>query len=142
MFNIDEMADEVKDFYRWQDTPYPVSKSDYIKFVVNAIKKLFVDRNRPNEYNRSAYTTDEDDVVYYDGDFDIIQEEYIFILCKLQLMRMIMSDLSGDKAMSYTTNALSVTGAKEGYKSVQQEIDDLERERLIVFHKMMVNESD
>ena len=109
---------------------------------MNAIKKLFVDRNRPGEYDRTAYITDEDNNVYYDADFDIIQEEYILILSKLRLMRMIMTDMSGDKAMSYTTDAISVTGAKEGYKSVQQEIDDLERERLIVFHKMMVNESD
>lgn len=142
MFNIDEMADEVRDFYRWQDTPYPISKADYVKFVVQAIKKMFVDRNRPGEYDRTAYITDEDDNVYYNADFDIIQENYILILSKLHLMRMIMSDMAGDKAMSYTTDALSVTGAKEGYKSVQQEIEDLERERLIVFHKMMVNESD
>ena len=142
MLNIDEMADELKDYYKWQETPYPISKADYIRFVVNAIKKLFVDRNRPGEYDRTAYITDEDNNVYYDADFDIIQEEYILILSKLRLMRMIMTDMSGDKAMSYTTDAISVTGAKEGYKSVQQEIDDLERERLIVFHKMMVNESD
>lgn len=142
MFNIDEMAEEVKDFYRWMDTPYPVSNADFVKFVVHAIKRLFVDRNCPNEFDRTAYTTDEDDVLYYNYDFNIIQEEYIFILSKLELMRMIMSDMSGDKAMSYTTNALSVTGAKEGYKSIQQEIEDLERDRLIVFHKMMVNESD
>ena len=142
MLNIDEMADELKDYYKWQETPYPISKADYIRFVVNAIKKLFVDRNRPGEYDRTAYITDVDNNVYYDADFDIVQEEYILILSKLRLMRMIMTDMSGDKAMSYTTDAISVTGAKEGYKSVQQEIDDLERERLIVFHKMMVNESD
>jgi lipopolysaccharide export system permease protein len=51
-----------------------------------------------------------------------------------------MADVSGDGAVSYTTNALSVTGAKEAYKSVQQEIDDLEHERRIVFHKIMANE--
>jgi len=142
MFSIDEMAEEVKDFFRWMDTPYPVSNADYVKFVVHAIKRLFVDRNRPNEFDRTAYTTDEDDVLYYNYNFNIIQEEYIFILSKLEFLRMIMSDMSGDKAMNYETDALSVTGAKEGYKSIQQQIDELEHDRLVVFHKMMVNESD
>ena len=140
MFAIDEMADELKSFYK-SHTAMPLCKKDYIKFVVNAIKKMFVDRNRPNEYDRSLYTTDEDGNVFYDADFDIVQENYIFIISKLSFLRMVMTDVSGDSAVSYTTDAMSVTGAKEAYKSVQQEIDDLERERLIVFHKMMANES-
>ena len=140
MFNITEMADELEDFYRGQSTPMPVRKEDYIKFVVRSIVRLYVDRNEPGEYDRTAYTTDEDGTLYYDVDLDIVKQEYIFILSKIRFMQMIQNDVSGDGAVSYTTNALSVTGAKEGYKSVKQILDDLELDRVRVFHKMMANE--
>lgn len=140
MYNIDEVADDLKKVNAWRDTPYPVHDSDYIKIVVNAIKKLYVDINHPEQYDKSLFTTDEEDVLYYDYDFNILQEDYIFIICKMSFLNLVLSDLSGDKAISYTTNALSVTGAKEGYKSIQEELSTLEQERIRVFHKMMAHD--
>ena len=140
MFNIEEMAEAVQKENAWRSTPYPVSKEDYIKTIVQAIKKFFVDVNHPEGFDRTLYTTDEDNVLYYDYDFDIVQEEYIYILCKMKFLNLVLSDLSGDGAISYTTNALSVTGAKEGYKSIQQELDTLEKERIRVFHKIMARD--
>ena len=140
MFDVGAMAADLQAEVAWQSTPTPVYKEDYILMVMQAIKKFYVDVNHPDAYNRTLFITDENDRVYYDYDFDIVQEEYIFILCKLLFKRRIYTDLAGDSAISYTTDALSVTGAKEGYKSVQQEIEDLEHERIRVFHKMMANE--
>ena len=140
MFDIVEMATELQSETAWQSTPLPVYTEDYIKFVVQAIKKFFVDRNRPEDYNRTLFTTDEHGNTCYDAEFDIVQEEYIFILAKLAFAKRVYSDVSGDGAVSYTTNALQVTGAKEAYKSIQAQIDDLERERVRVFHKMMAHE--
>lgn len=140
MFDINEMAINLQEETAWQSTPYPVLKEDYIKFIVHAIKKFFVDTNHPDSYDRTLYTTNEDDVLVYDYDFDIVQEEYIYILSKILFINKVLSDMSGDRAISYTTDALSVTGAKEGYKSIQQQLDTLELERIRVFHKMMANE--
>lgn len=140
MFDIEKMAEELQEETAWQSTPLPVYKEDYVKIVVQAIKKFYVDVNHPDEYDRTLFTTDEHDHIFYDHDFNIVEEEYIYILCKLSFFRKVFTDLSGDAAMSYTTDALSVTGAKEGYKSVQQNIDDLELERIRVFHKIMAHE--
>lgn len=140
MFDIEEMATELQEETAWQSTPYPVLESDYIKYVVQAIKKFYVDVNHPDEYDRTLYITDEHDHIFYNHDFNIVEEEYIFILCKLNFFRKVYSDFSGDGAISYTTDALSVTGAKEGYKSIQQTINDLEMERIRVFHKIMAHE--
>ena len=141
MFDIEEMAEAVRDKTAWASTPYPVSTEDYIKIVVWAIKKLFVDINHPDEYNRGLYTTNESNVLVYEYSFDILQEEYIFILSQMNFYQKEFSGLAGDRAMSYTTDALAVTGAKEGYKSIQQELDALEQERIRVFHKMMAREA-
>ena len=140
MFDIEEMAEELEERTAWANAPYPVTKQDYIKIVVQAIKKFFVDVNHPEGYNRTLYTTTEDDVLVYEYDFNILEEEYIFILCQMNFYGKILSEVSGDGAISYTTNALSVTGAKEGYKSVQGQLDTLEQERIRVFHKIMAHE--
>lgn len=141
MLDITTMAKDLQEETAWQSTPYPLYKEDYIKIVVQAIKKFFVDVNHPDEYDRTLYTTIEDEILVYDYDFDILQEEYIHILCKISFTNKVLSDLSGDGAVSYTTDALSVTGAKEGYKSVRQQLDDLEQERIRVFHKMMARDT-
>lgn len=141
MLNIEEMAEDLQNETRFQSTPYPVYKESYIKIVTQAIKRFFVDVNHPGEYDRTLYTTNEDNVLVYDYNFDIVQEEYIFILCKKFFYGLIYDDTSGDGAISYTTDALSVTGAKEGYKSIQQKLDDIEQERIRVFHKMMARDS-
>ena len=135
MYGITEAAQELQEYYN-EETPLPVYKDDYVKLIVRAIKKFYVDINHPGEYDRTLYTTDDDNNLYYNHDFALDEDEYIWILSKIGYKRKIMSDVTGDGAISYTTDALSVTGAKEGYKSIQQEIDDLENERRIVFNKM------
>lgn len=141
MFDIEAMAEELQQSLNWQSTPTPVFIEDFIKIVVQAVKKFYVDVNHPDEYDRTLFITDDQDHVCYDYDFDIVQEEYIYILSKLSFKRKIYTDVAGDAAMSYTTDALSVAGAKEGYKSIQQEIEDLEHERIRVFHKMMARDT-
>ena len=142
MFNIGEMADELQQELSWQSTPTPVYPEDFTKIIVQAIKKFYVDVNHPSEYDRTLFITDENNQVCYDRDFDVVQEEYIKILCMLLFKRKIFTDVAGDGAVSYTTDALSGTGAKEAYKSIQQEIDDLELERIRVFHKMMARDTN
>ena len=142
VYNITETANELTNELNWQSTPTPMYPEDFVKIVVWAIKRFYVDVNHPGEYDRTLFTTDEENQVYYDYNFDIVQEEYIYILCKLNFYRKVYNDVAGDAAMSYTTDALSVTGAKEGYKSIQQEIDDLELDRIRVFHKMMARDTN
>ena len=142
MYNIQETAEQLQNELDWQSTPTPMYPEDFIKIVVWAIKRFYVDVNHPGAYDRTLFTTDEEEHVCYDYDFDIVQEEYIYILCKLNFYRKVFNDVAGDAAMSYTTDALSVTGAKEGYKSIQQEIDDLELDRIRVFHKMMARDEN
>lgn len=138
MFDITEMAIELQKETSWQNTPTPVYDEDYIKLVCQAVKKFYVDINHPNEYDITLFIKGEDEHYFYNKDLNIVEEEYIYILSQIKFKRMIYTDLAGDGAISYTTNALSVTGAKEGYKSIQQEIEDLEKERIRVFHKLMV----
>ena len=140
MYDINEAVELLQEKTAWQTTPYPMYEDSYVRIIIHSIKKFFVDINHPEEYDRNLYITDENGVLFYDRDFNILQEEYIFILSQIDFFEKVFSDLSGDGAVSYTTDALSVTGAKEGYKSVQQQLDTLEQERIRVFHKLMAHE--
>jgi len=142
VYNIVEVANKIQRYYSSQEPVMPVYKEDYIEFVLRALEKYYVDRNHPEEYDESLYCYNDKEELCYDFDFNVVQKEYILILAQLIFKRYEMSDVTGDAAMSYTTNALSVTGAKEGYKSIQQEINDLENERIRVFHKLMVNDTE
>ena len=142
MYNIVETAQEIQQYYVAPESPMPIYPENYIKFVIRAIKKYYVDRNRPEEFDSSLFVYNDKNEICYDYNFNVLQEEYILILAKIIYKRYEMADVTGDGAVSYTTNALSVTGAKEAYKSIQQELDDLERERIRVFHKLMAHESD
>ena len=53
MYNIVEVADELRSEVQGQDTPYPVYPEDYISFIVRAIKRFYVDINHPNDYDRT-----------------------------------------------------------------------------------------
>ena len=140
VYCITETAKELVDFYPPLSSDVNVYIIDYIKCVVQALKKFFVDMNHPEQYDQNLFIKGDDDTLFYDYDFDIVQQEYIFILAKIRFKRIGMGEVTGGNAVSYTTNALSVTGAKEAYKSIQQEIEDLEQERRIVFHKLMARE--
>jgi len=141
MFNIEEMAEDIHRETYAQEMAYPFNKNDYIKLVVNGIRKLYVDINHPEMYDRSLLTTDEDNTLVYDYDFTILQEDYIHTVCLISYKQMYYSEHTGDKAKSYTTDAITVTGAKEGYKSVLEELVNLEAERIRLFHKLMAHEA-
>lgn len=135
MLNITEMAEELNEDTAWQETPVPMRHEDYVKIVVRALRKFFVDINHASEYNITLYTTDDDDNVYYNREFLIDEEEYIRLLCQIMFFQKVQTDVNN--TFGYTTNALSVTNADKPYANLKSTLDDLQHERRIVFNKMV-----
>ena len=134
MLNITELAEEVKVLTAWQETPQPLGTEDYVKIVVRAIKKFFVDINHPEDYDISLWTSDGEST-YYDREFMLDEEEYIKILCQIEFFKRVQTDVNN--AFGYTTNALTITNADKPYANLQQTLNDLQQERRIVFNKMV-----
>ena len=84
MFIIDEMSEELMSELNWQSTPLPMYKEDFNKIVVQAIKKLYVDCNHPENYHFDLYIIDAEERLCYDYDFNLLEEEYIYILSKIK----------------------------------------------------------
>lgn len=135
MLNIAELAEELHELTRWQSTPEVLKNSDYIRIVMRAVKKFFVDINHPGEYSKDLWTEDEEGHLFYDRDFMLDEEEYIKILCRIEFFQRVATDVNN--AFGYTTNALTVTMADKPYKNLKDTIGDLEHERRICFNKMV-----
>jgi hypothetical protein len=135
MLNITEIAEELQEITAWQETPEILSSNDYVKIVVRAVKKFFVDINRPEEYDMTLWTTDENENTCYDRVFLLDEEEYIRILCKIEFFKRVQTDVNN--SFGYSTDALTVTNADKPYANLKNTIDDLEHERRIVFNKMV-----
>lgn len=135
MLNVTELAAEVEELTAWQETPLPLSENDYLKTVLRAVRRFFVDINSPTEYDITLYITDDDGNMLYDRDFLIDEIEYIICLCKIEFFKRVQTDVNN--SFGYTTDALSVTNADKPYANLKNTLDDLEHERRILFNKMV-----
>lgn len=135
MLNVTELAAEVEELTAWQETPLPLSENDYLKTVLRAVRRFFVDINSPTEYDITLYITDDDGNMLYDRDFLIDEIEYILCLCKIEFFKRVQTDVNN--SFGYTTDALSVTNADKPYANLKNTLDDLEHERRILFNKMV-----
>lgn len=135
MLNITEIASELQELTAWQDTPVIMGDSDYVKIVVRAVKRFFVDINHADEYDRTLWTMNEDGDTCYDRDFPLDEEEYIKILCQIEFFQKVQTDVNN--SFGYSTDALTVTNADKPYANLKNTIDDLQHERRIVYNKMV-----
>ena len=135
MLNITEIAEELQEITAWQETPEVLGPNDYVRMVVRAVKKFFVDINRPEEYDITLWTTDENENTCYNRTFLLDEEEYIKLLCKIEFFKRVQQDVNNN--VGYSTDALTVTNVDKPYANLKDTIDDLQHERRIVFNKMV-----
>ncbi len=133
MLNINEIIEDLKDDFEWQNAPRPLYPEDFEKIVRRAVRMFFKDINHPEEYDVNLFIV-EDGVLYYDREFNANEIEYLLILAKLSFIGKIQSDLDG--ATSYSTDALTVSGVAQAWSNLRSKIDGLEHERRINFYKM------
>lgn len=134
MLNATELAAVVQEETAWQETPQALEDADYLRIVVRGVRRFFVDINHPEEYSITNWTKDEEGT-FYDREFNVIEEEYIRILCKLEFFKRVQMDVNN--RFGYQTDAITITNADKPYANLQNTIGDLEHERRIVFNKMV-----
>lgn len=134
MLDISEVAYELKEQCAWQATPTDLTITDYINMVKRAVRRFFVDINRPGEYSANRFI-EEDGFFYYDREFMVDEIEYLLCLCKIEFFQRVQTDVND--AFSYSTDALVVTNADKPYANLKNTINDLFRDRRILFNKMV-----
>ena len=134
MLDVSEVANELKEQCAWQATPSELTTTDYINMVKRAVRRFFVDINRPGEYSAKSFV-EENEVFYYDREFLADEIEYLLCLCKIEFFQRVQTDVNN--AFSYTTDALTVTNMDKPYANLKNTINDLFRDRRILFNKMV-----
>ena len=134
MTSNSELAEEIKEATAWQRTPEILTYYDYERFIVNAIKTLFIDTGRTFQYKKELFSEDENGEKFFDYDFEIDEEKYILLTAQIAFFKKVQADVNN--IVSYSTDALSVTSADKPYAHLQDTISELENERRIVFYKM------
>lgn len=120
---VDELSYRLQYDVKWQETPETLYDDDYYYIIRSAIRRLYIDTARSDLY---------EDLDEYD--FEIDEQEYIILCAKLYFYDMVKASL--DQMVSYTTNALSITGGDKPYKNIKETRNELEAERIRTFNKM------
>jgi len=132
MLSLTAMAAELQEHTAWQETPELLTEDQYIGMIIRGLKRLYIDTGRASEYKDENIIRSDD--LYYNADLLIDEQYYIMLCSQIDFFKKVQSDVNN--VMSYTTNALSVTNADKPYANLKNTIEDLEKERRIVYYKM------
>lgn len=133
-FCITDAVNALKDETAWQITPVDLSFEQYKGMIVYGIKRLMIDTGRALAYDDNMlYTQNEKE--YFELDLAIDEEEYVFLTAQIQFFRRVQLD--SNTAVSYTTNAMSVTQANKPYEHLQDTIEKLEARRRELYYRMV-----
>lgn len=138
MLDLVELALELKEQTEWQETPMPLTNSAYVRMVIRALQRLFVDTGRAKEYDSTKlqYSVSEyETTCTYDAVFPLDEIMYIKYCAQIEFFRKVQSDVNN--TFGYTTNALSVTNADKPYANLKDTLFNLDNERRIIYYKMV-----
>lgn len=132
MTNVTSMALELKRDVMWQATPTELSLTDYINFIIHGIRRLYVDTGRASAYSDDMVVHGKETM--FAEDIPLDEREYVLLIAHIDFFKKVQAD--NNTRVSYTTDALSVTGGDKPYAHLRDTIEKLENERRILYYKM------
>ena len=138
MLNITKLAEWLKKKTEWQETPVPMTISNYTDMVIEGIERLFVDTGRSENYDEDLYQiveTSEDSYLGYDADFPLDERKYIQICSQINFFSKVQCDVND--RFGYSTDAITVTLADKPYANLKDTIEKLDNERRTIYYKMV-----
>lgn len=133
-FNITDAAKQLQSDTSWQVLPEALSFDVYTDMVVYGIKRLFIDTGRALEFDNSIFYEAEDELLC-EMNFAIDEEEYILLVAQIQFFKRVQLD--ANTAVSYSTDAMTVTQANKPYEHLQDTIEKLEARRRELYYRMV-----
>ena len=119
MISLVDIAEKVKEKVKFQETPIALYSSDFLSFSIEGAQRFYVDAG--------LNTWDEDyneTLSEINGVYDLAAREYILVASQIAFFNQIKN--FWDTLASYTTNAISVTGTRDIFKSINGNAIDLE----------------
>lgn len=133
--SIYNLAVRLEEETAWQKTPLPLDIDDYVRMIERSIKRLYIDTGRASSFHNDMFRPDGEGHREFTADLPIDEEEYVMICAQLQFFQKVATDVNN--IVGYTTNALTVTNADKPYANLKDTMDRLERDRRIIYYKMV-----
>lgn len=119
--SLTTLRDELKLRIAYQETPAVFNDTQYMRFITNGFKRLYRDIGKEGswgtEYNGNTYSLSVT--------LDLNQEEYGLVASEIYFYDEIKK--SWDTVVSYSTDALSITGGLKPYENLKGIIEEKER---------------
>lgn len=134
MTNVTEIIEEVMMDLALQPTAASdVDEDDYETFVKKSIRDLYVQTGRAAQYTSDLYSYSRG-TLYLADDLLADEIQYIILSAEMWILDAIAKSVS--EAVSYTTDALSITGGDKPYKNIRGQVEALDQQRRRVFYTM------
>ena len=134
MTSVTDLAAELANRVYLQRSEKEFTSEEYIQLIENAISRLYVDTGRALQFDKFHFE-DTGDAIYFSEDLKIDEKEYVLLIAEKAFLQIIQKDVN--IITSYTTNALSVTGADKPYAHLADSIDKLEWQRRELLYRMI-----
>ena len=134
MTSVTDLAAELANRVYLQRSEKEFTSEEYIQLIENAIVRLYVDTGRALQFDKLSFE-DTGDAIYFSEDLKIDEKEYVLLIAEKSFLQIIQKDVN--IITSYTTNALSVTGADKPYAHLADSIDKLESQRRELLYRMI-----
>ena len=119
MTSLTEIKTKLISKIKFQETPIALDDTDYISFTIEGAQRFYVDAGLDS--------WDEDYIeesLSLSRGFTLTEKEYILVASQIAFFNQIKN--YWDTLLSYTTNAISVTGSANVFKSINGNVVDLE----------------
>ena len=134
MTSVTALANELANRVHLQRTEEEFTDDEYVTLIVNALKRLFVDTGRALSFDNYEFS-DDGTTITFSYDLKVDEEEYVLLVAEMAFLKIIQKDVN--VITSYTTNALSVTGADKPYAHLADSIEKLENDRRELLYRMI-----
>jgi len=119
MLLLSEIKTQLIAKIKFQETPIVLNDTDYATFTLEGAQRLYVDEGLDTwdiDYNKTLSQLNKT--------FSLTEREYILVASQIAFFNQIKN--YWDTIASYTTNAISVTGTGNIFKSINGNVVDLE----------------
>lgn len=132
---IPYLLHQLKQQVKWQQTPTPFTDADYGQLIIRALRILFVNTTRGEQFSERMFTFDAEGVpTEFAYDLAADEREYVLLTAQILFFKRVQTQVNN--MVSYTTDALSITNADKPYANIKDTISNLQRWRRQVYYDM------
>lgn len=133
MVSVTDMAQELQQKVRGQQTPIPYEQGDYEQMILDGIRKLYVLTEHETDYSDKKIRRRKKGV-FYQADMTPTQKEFILTCARIAFLE--ETEMTVSAAVGYTTPVLTVTNADKPAANLHNMLLDLRAYQQELFHKL------